>query len=83
MTKYPYAGDGCPYTGPSYRAMVILGVLVALIAGILLGLADYASAQSYYRRYTPWQVWSQQCAVRVWRQIPDYCVSAYRAVTGR
>ena len=45
MTEYPYAGDGRPYTGPSYRAMAILGVLVAVIAAILLGLCDYATAR--------------------------------------
>lgn len=29
MTSYPYAGDGRPYTGPSYGAMALLGVIAA------------------------------------------------------
>jgi len=44
MTEYPYAGDGRPYTGPSYRAMAILGILFALTVGFLLALAEYAAA---------------------------------------
>ena len=81
---YPYAGESWTFTGPSYRAMAILALLIGLAIGIVLGLCEYASAEWYIRRQTPWQVWSQQCAVRYWGgRLPDYCINAYRAVTGR
>ena len=56
------------------------------IAAILIvaALALPADAQGFFRRQTPWQIWSQQCAVRNWGgRLPDYCINAYRAVTGR
>ena len=86
MTKYPYAGDGRPYTGPSYRAMAILGGLTGIIAGTLFLLMSIAStpAHAQFRQQSAWQVWSQQCALRNWGgRLPDYCINAYRALTGR
>jgi hypothetical protein len=44
MTQYPYAGDGRPYTGPSYKAMAILGVLTAIAVGILCAVIDTISS---------------------------------------
>jgi hypothetical protein len=88
MTQYPYAGGSWKFTGPSYKAMAILGVVAALLIGIVIGLCEYASTSAHaqwpFRRQSAWQVWSQQCALRTWGgRLPDYCINAYRAVTGQ
>jgi len=59
--------------------MVILAILAGLTIGILLGLADYASAQGR----TAWQVWMECVGRYHGGQLPNYCIEAYRAVTGR
>jgi hypothetical protein len=66
MTSYHYAGDGRPYTGSSYRAMVILGVLVGLGIGVFLALCEYATTPAHAWSTQQWRTYSY--CVRVWTQ---------------
>lgn len=42
---YRYAGGDWTYSGPSYKAMIILGALTGLVVGILCALVHIAAAK--------------------------------------
>jgi hypothetical protein len=42
MTKYPYAGDGRPYTGPSVAGQLAAAFTLALPVVILMAIFSYS-----------------------------------------
>jgi hypothetical protein len=64
MTNYPYAGRSWKFTGPSYKAVAILGVLVAMLIGVVIGLCEYASTPAHAWTNAQWRTWSY--CTKVW-----------------
>ena len=81
MTDYPYAGGSWNFTGPSYKAMAILGALTALIIGALIFLASVASSPAHAWSTQQWRTYSY--CVRVWTRTGGSNAECRYFFTGR
>lgn len=81
MTDYSYAGGSWKFTGPSYKAMAILGAALAALIGIVIGLCEYASTPAHAWSTQQWRTYSY--CVRVWTQTGGSNAECRYFFTGR